>query len=64
MAPERKRGRPALSTSGPSARVCVKMPPELYDRVYQLAIQRRTNVPDVLRRAATRAVRADDPDRF
>ena len=60
-----KGGRPRGSTRGPSAMVCVRVPPTTYDRAYSLARFRACSVPAVLRRALARELRAaaaDDDD--
>lgn len=49
---KRQPGRPPLDASGtPSAPVCLKLPASDYDRLEQIAKERRTNIQDVIRKS-------------
>lgn len=52
----RRRGRPALSTSGASAPVCIKLPPADYDKLFTFSRRSRESVPDVIRRAVKKLI--------
>jgi hypothetical protein len=52
-----KRGRPPISPSEGSTRVCFALPESLYDQAFQHAQASRSSVPDLIRRALARLLR-------
>jgi hypothetical protein len=50
----RRRGRPPLKPEDQPATVHVTLPPDIYDRTFQLAERRGCSIPAVLRRGLRR----------
>jgi hypothetical protein len=55
----RRRGRPRLSAAEGSADVHLTLPEGMYDKAYSVASRERISVPEVIRRALSRALRAE-----
>jgi hypothetical protein len=53
----RKRGRPPLSRHNRSTEVHLKLPADLYDRIYAIARRRGLTIQEVIRRRVVRSLR-------
>jgi hypothetical protein len=52
----RRRGRPALDPTQPSADVHLTLPAALYDEAYEAAERARVSLPELIRRAVRRTL--------